>query len=347
MKKYGIVLVGCGTVAGYGHLPAIVKNKRLILKGVVDVIPEKAKKYAKEFNAESWSIDYRDYLKRKDINIVVVTTIPSTHAKIIIDSLKAEKHVLSEKPITSNIEDAYKILEAVKKTRKKLLVGYIQRNNRAYQAAQEIISKGEIGFPLIMRMQGAEYYEINGKCGIIKEGQWNRALRLLKDTSPLIDCGVHYVDMMRWVTDSEPVYVSGVGTRINTDVPKNNYDYGAILIKFKDGSTGIYEVGWGYTMIGFQIKEFIGPKGNLKIVYKTIKEGKETIMQVELFTINKGAKTISIKGSIKPFDLQTDKLIKYIEDDIDCVPGLIDAIKSLQIVLAGDKAIKTGKIQYL
>lgn len=336
-KRYGVVLVGCGTVAGYGHLPAIKRNRQARLVAVVDTVSEKAKSYASKFGAENWAIDYKEFLKRKDVDIVVITTPPSSHTQIAIDSFNAGKHVLCEKPITRNLEEAKQVLETVRRTGKKLVVGYILRHNKAYQKAKELIDKGYIGFPLVMRLMGGEHYE--------KKWQWERALRILKDTSPLIDCGCHYVDLMRWFTKSEAINISGIKQRLHPDVPEDNYDYGIITVQMKDGSVGTYEVGWGYNMPAFSIKQIIGPMGKIDILYNVTKEGKEEAW-LEYYSYPKKIKRYP-KVPIKQMGVQFQALLDCIENDTDPLPDLENAVKSLEIILAAHRAVMSEKVVHL
>ncbi|MFH1007688.1 MAG: Gfo/Idh/MocA family oxidoreductase [Candidatus Latescibacterota bacterium] len=335
MPDFGVVLVGCGTVAGYGHLPAIESHPNTRLVGVADVDPDRAQRACTEYGAEDWSTDYRDFLGRGDVEVVVITTPPDSHARIAIDALHAGKNVLCEKPFARSLSDAREIIRTVRQTGRKLTVGYVLRHNAAYRKAAEMIRDGAVGSPLVMRLLGSE--------GYTQVPKWNRALGLLKNTSPVVDCGCHYADVMRWFTGAEATSVCGVGGRLNPEVPAAAYDYGSIQVQFDDGSVGTYEVAWGYTFRNFSEKEFIGPEGRLRIEHISVEEGKEDIQQLETYVPGEGLRTIPVEGSIKPMAHQLSSLIDHITDDLDPLPALADAVKSLEIVLAGHEAILTGK----
>ena len=335
MSDFGVVVVGCGTVAGYGHLPAIKHHPGARLVGVADVDPHRAQRANREFEAGAWSTNYQDFLRRDDVDVVVIATPPASHARIALDSLRAGKHVLCEKPIARSLYDAREMIRTAEETGGKLSVGYILRHNAAYRKAAALIQDGAVGSPLVMRLLGAE--------GYTEAAQWERALGLLKNTSPLVDCGCHYVDVMRWFTGAEATSVCGVGTRLNPEVPGEGYDYGSIQVQFDDGSVGTYEVGWGYPFRTFSEKEFIGPKGRLRIVYTSVEEGAERIQQLECYAPAEGLRTIPVEGATKPMAQQLTSLIQHVTDDLDPLPALEDAVKSLEIVLAGHEAIRTGK----
>ena len=123
MSDFGVVVVGCGTVAGYGHLPAIKHHPGARLVGVADVDPHRAQRANRDFEAEVWSTDYQDFLRRDDVDVVVIATPPASHARIALDSLRAGKHVLCEKPIARSLYDAREMIRTAEETGGKLSVG--------------------------------------------------------------------------------------------------------------------------------------------------------------------------------------------------------------------------------
>lgn len=73
---------------------------------------------------------------------------------------------------------------------------------------------------------------------------------------------------MRWFTGAEIESVSGIGLRTDDEVPEDKYNYGMMTVKLSDGSVGYYEAGWANTMSSDNLKEFVGPKGRIKLVYR-------------------------------------------------------------------------------
>ena len=92
----------------------------------------------------------------------------------------------------------------------------------------------------------------------------------MKSLSPIVDCGVHYIDVMCQMVRSKPVQVSAIGAKLTNEIPSDNYNYGQLQIRFEDGSVGWYEAGWGPMMseTAFFVKDVIGPKGSVSIVAK-------------------------------------------------------------------------------
>ena len=92
----------------------------------------------------------------------------------------------------------------------------------------------------------------------------------MQTTSPIVDCGVHYVDVMCQITDAKPVEVRGMGVRLSQEIDPDMYNYGHLQVLFDDGSVGWYEAGWGPMMseTAFFVKDVISPNGCVSIVMK-------------------------------------------------------------------------------
>ena len=163
------------------------------------------------------------------------------------------RHVLCEKPIACNPEDGMEFVRTVKKNPQcKVLVGHILRYNNTYIRVKEMIGEGVIGKPVVMRMTQNHN----------TLGNWEKYRRLIEETSPIIDCGVHYVDVMRWFTGEEVVNVDGTGAVTEKDLSEGRYNYGIINVTLSGGSVGFYEAGWGNSLETNNEKEFIGPAGS-------------------------------------------------------------------------------------
>jgi len=173
---------------------------------------------------------------------------------------------------------------------------------------------------------------------------WNRLLLL--DTSPVIDCGSHYVDIMRWVTGEEADSVSGAGVRLDPWVPADNYNYGNLCVRFDGGSVGLYEVAWARTTREFWEKEFIGPEGRIRLVFAGERaEHREEGDLIEVYHRDGRYEIINVTCPWLAFDEEFGKLVELIEEDGDPVPGLLEAARSLEIVLAGHEAIMKGEVR--
>ena len=126
MVKIGII--GCGGIANGKHMPALKKLKDVEMVAFCDIIEERAQKAAKEYGVPGAKVftDYKELLKL-DLDVVHVLTPNKQHSFITVDALEAGKHVMCEKPMAINTVEAQKMLDAAKRTGKKLTIGYQSR----------------------------------------------------------------------------------------------------------------------------------------------------------------------------------------------------------------------------
>lgn len=333
-KIYNVVLIGCGHM-GAAHLEDIYYRENINVVGVVDLVEEKAKLFCRKYGAKSYSKDYMDYLKNDEVDIVIVTTYPSSHLQILKDCIAHGKHVLCEKPITKTLEEGEEFVKLVKASKSKVLIGHILRHNDAYKKIAEMIQADAIGHPIVMRMIQNHHTM-----------DWEKYLNLIKDTSPLIDCGVHYVDVMRWVTGAEVTQVSGICQRTEPDVPEDKYNYGLMTLKFSDGSVAYYEAGWSNTIAAANIKEFVGPKGRIILKHRKDRNAhQEEGDLIEYYRYpDKVYDIININCKRKPTWAQLCHLIDMIEKDVEAEPSIDDVFKAFYITNKADETIKNSTI---
>jgi predicted dehydrogenase len=187
----------------------------------------------------------------------------------------------------------------------------------------------------------------------------------MKSLSPIVDCAVHYIDVMCQMVRSRPVQVHAIGARLTDDIPEWNYNYGQLQIRFEDGSVGWYEAGWGPMMseTAFFVKDVVGPKGSVSIV------AKEAASTGHSDSIDSHTKTESIRVHHSEIDgdnrfVKSDEWIdmhdepdhqglcdreqafflKAIREDIDLTDHVQDAVDSLRIAFACDESVRTGQV---
>jgi predicted dehydrogenase len=195
--------------------------------------------------------------------------------------------------------------------------------------------------------------------------QWETHRRLLDSLSPIVDCGVHYVDVWCQITSAAPTAVHAVGARLTGDLREGMYNYGHLHVTFEDGSVGWYEAGWGPMMseTAFFVKDVIGPNGSVSIV---LAPGTESVRSDD---INAHTQTnqlllhhaaLAADGSFARADERHSTadepthddlcereqrfLLKAIDEDLDLTAHMHDAVRSLRIVLGADRAVRTGRV---
>src|SRR5687768_2237501 len=290
--------------------------------------------------------NYEQALAELKPDVVSINTLPDTHADYAIKAMQAGAHVFVEKPLAETVASAERVVETARRTGKKLVVGYILRQHPSWNKFIEIAR--QLGTPLVFRMNLNQ--QSNGET-------WAWHKRLMDSFPPIVDCGVHYVDVMCQMTKAKPLRVQAMGARLTDEVPV--YNYGMLQVAFDDGSVGWYEAGWGPMMseTAFFVKDVIGPKGSVSIVMA------EPAGSVKSDDINAHTKTNQIlwhhADMSKPDERidMTDEpdhdglcereqryLLKAIEENIDLTDHMNDGVKSLKIVVAADRSIHEGQV---
>lgn len=135
------------------------------------------------------------------------------------------------------VEDSQRVVDAANKANRKLVVGYILRHHPSWEKFVEL-AQG-LGKPLVMRMN------LNQQSS---GSEWGVHKQLMQSMSPIVDCGVHYVDIMCLMSGAKPVKVNAMGVRLTDEIAPDMYNYGQLQVYFDDGSVGWYEAGWGPMM---------------------------------------------------------------------------------------------------
>lgn len=252
MAKIRAGFIGCGGIANGKHLPA-QKNVGLCdMVAFCDLILERAEKAAKTYGTPDAKVytDYKELLKDESIDVVFVLTPNRTHSIITVDALEAGKHVMCEKPMAINAEEAKKMVDAAKRTGKKLTIGYQnrQRNDSLY-LKQECVNGtlGEIyyGRAIALRRRAVPTWGV-----FMNEYE--------QGGGPLIDIGTHALDLTLWCMDNyKPAYCVGttyhkLGEKFPTGNAWGDWKSGDLTVEdsafgfivMENGATIILESSW-------------------------------------------------------------------------------------------------------
>ena len=346
-----VLVVGCGNM-GKSHAKAYHSMEGFEIVGLVSR-GEKSRQDLIEILGHDYPqfSDYAEALEQTKPDAVSINTYPDTHAEYTKKAFDAGAHVFLEKPIAESVEEAQEIVAAAREANLKLVIGYILRVHPSWMKFIEV-AQG-LGKPLVMRMNLNQ--QSSGK-------NWETHKCLMNSMSPIVDCGVHYVDVMCQMTRSKPVRVSAIGARLSEELNEGMYNYGQLQVSFEDGSVGWYEAGWGPMMseVAFFVKDVVGPRGCVNIA--GMKEGEET----DDVDAHSKAESIKLHHSeldengefSKPDEIidcadepdhdglcyrEQEVFLNAITDDVDLSDHMDDAVNSLRIVLAADEAFKTGK----
>lgn len=332
MKKYGVMLIGCGHI-GAEHLDDIYYRPEFTIEAVVDHNPLRAEKYAQRYGAKAWGQDYVPFLNNDAIDIVIIATYAESHLSILEQCVAAGKHVLCEKPIAITMEEGVRFCQVVKNAKTKVLVAHVLRHNASYRAIAEMIHRGEIGNLRLMRMV-QNHHAMN----------WPRYKKLLENCPPIVDCGVHYLDVMQWFSGSKIVQVSGISTRLDGDAPRDNY--GMIHARMANGCVAYYESGWGQNLSAQNIKEFVGDKGRITLTlqYNRAADQEEGDL-ITLYRADSGEyRTINLLCKYKDMYGQMRTLVDMIEHNAPADPGIDDVFSAFLAAKTAEQAISQGTV---
>lgn len=207
-QKIRIGIIGCGSAAFSKHLPAINKVPEIEVAALCDLHRDKAETAARIYGGGKADVytDYKKMLEDKTIDAVHVCTQNIYHCPITIDALEAGKHVLCEKPMATTSEDALKMIEASKRTGKKLTVGYQTRMSNEVLYLKSESEKGTFGDIYYARAIALRRRAVPTWGNFIeKEYQGG---------GPLIDIGSHSLDLTLWIMNNyKPKYCLGTSYR--------------------------------------------------------------------------------------------------------------------------------------
>ncbi len=295
--------------------------------------------------------DYGEALATLKPDVVSICTWADSHADYAVQAMEAGAHVFVEKPLAESVAEAERVVAAARRSGRKLVVGYILRHHPSWMKFIELART--LGAPYVFRMNLNQ--QSSGE-------QWATHKRLLQSLSPIVDCGVHYVDVWCQITRAAPVSVHAVGARLTEDMPANMYNYGHFEVTFADGSVGWYEAGWGPMMseTAFFVKDVIGPKGSVSIVMAEGAGSSDMETHTKTNQILYHPADLAADGSLARADERITTadepghddlcereqrfLMRAIDEDIDLGDHMDDAVKSLRIVLAADRSVRTGEV---
>jgi len=289
-------------------------------------------------------------LAKTKLDLIFINTLTDYHADYAIRSMESGAHVFVEKPLAATVEEAGRVVAAAKRLKRKLVIGYILRHHPSW--IEFIRIAREMGGPYVMRMNLNQQSHAE---------QWATHKRLMQSTSPIVDCGVHYVDVMCQICDAKPKQVRGMGVRLTNEVKPDMYNYGHLQVLFDDGSVGWYEAAWGpmISETAFFVKDVMTPKGCVSIVVKEGAKSSDMETHVKTSTIRTHSAQLDQNGQyVRPdrdtsmadepghqalCDREQAYVLKAIREDIDLTQHMADGVNSLKIVLAADRSVREGR----
>ncbi len=244
-------IIGAGRI-GKVHATSIttgIPNARI--KTIADpFMNPKTAAWAKSIGIKNVTKDYKDILKDKEIDAVLICSSTDTHSKISLEAIKAGKHIFCEKPIDHDVAKIKKVMEALKGSKIKYQVGFNRRFDHNFEAVANAVKEGKIGNPQIIKITSRdpeppspEYVKVSG--------------------GMFLDMTIHDFDMVRYLSGSEvtEVYVQAANLVDPAIGKAGDVDTAIITLKLKNGAIAVIDncrkAVYGYD----QRAEVFGSKG--------------------------------------------------------------------------------------
>lgn len=333
-----VLVVGLGNM-GLSHALAYHNNPAFQIVGLVN---RSTPKLPAQLQAYPVTADYAEALARLKPDLVCVATYSDSHADYACAAMDAGADVFVEKPLATTVADARRVQAKALETGRRVVVGYILRHHPSW--IRLIAEARALGGPYVFRLNLNQ--QSSGPT-------WDVHKALMQTTSPIVDCGVHYVDVMCQITDAKPVEVRGMGLRLSHEIAPDMYNYGHFQVIFDDGSLGWYEAGWGPMMsdTAFFIKDVISPNGavSIRMPDNARSDDIDTHTKTSLLrvhTVATGDTDISMAdepGHQQLCDREQAFVGRAITEKLDLTRHMQDAVQSLAICLAADESVRSGQ----
>ena len=332
MLKVGII--GCGSIAKQRHGYEYFHNSDVEIKGFYDLIPERAQALVDLYGGKVYAgVD--ELLADPEIDAVSVCMANAFHAEVSIKALKADKHVLCEKPMAVSLEECEAMVAAAKESGKRLMIGHNQRLAPAHKKAKEILSSGALGrvitFQSTLGHKGPEMWSMD------KSANTWFFKKASASFGSMADLGIHKIDLMRYLIGSEitSVYSSMkvLDKKFPDGTPIEVDDNSVEVLTFANGALGTVTTSWTHygeecnaTTLFCEkgiMKLYADPQYSLKIVNA---DGTQVLYALDRLQTNDDAQQAS-SGVI-------DEFVAAVEEGRPSILDAEDIVRSMRAVFA-------------
>jgi predicted dehydrogenase len=350
MAMIGVAIIGTGQIALANHMPGFSLCPDTKVVALCDTNPAVLEAASRQTGIAATYTDYRELLKRDDVNAVVIATPNVFHAPITLAAVAAGKHVLCEKPIAMNLPEAMQMVRAADQANVRHMTAFTYRFVPAMRYMHHLVHRGDIGRPYHFRAQRFQDWDERNL-------GW-RQVKKLAGTGELGDMLSHRIDYGQILVGRVERLVAELRQLIETrgGAPSDLDDWVAILANYESGVTGVLEstklaVGRGEGHYGQDVAEINGSEGS--IVYSTqqpleLRIGKtgardvETVPVPRELLVHPGSPRDPQKGDpLATFRYDQDfEFIDAIRNRRPCRPSLLDGARVQAVI---DAAVASSK----
>jgi predicted dehydrogenase len=248
--RLGVGVLGAHAWADKAHLPGYAAHDRVELVAICDVVEERARAMAERYGVANVFSDPAELINHPGVDLIDVCTPTDTHLPLSLQAIQAGKHVLCEKPLARNAEDAFRAAAAADARGVRTKLGFTFRYSPAIRMLQRLIADGELGelFHVHGFEQNSQFLDPSYPLRQVPEGA--DTSRLIP--SSIVGYGSHLVDLMRWtagefgaVVGSMHNYVQERMVRGYQGMVRMPVDDGTVaLVEFTSGAQGVLQTSY-------------------------------------------------------------------------------------------------------
>jgi predicted dehydrogenase len=234
MEKTKIAVIGLGSIAQLVHLPILSKLSNVEITAIADINKNRLKTVGEKFSNANQFTDYQKMLAENEFEAAVIATPTNTHSEIAIECLKSKRHILIEKPIARNLEEAKEINSVARKNKKQVMIGMNLRFRPDAMLMKSLVSSGELGDIFYIR------------CGWLRKQSSDQKWFLNKSQSGggvIIDLGILILDLALWIMNDHQM--KSVTVQKFSHNTKNVEDSAVGMVRFDNDQIISFEVSWG------------------------------------------------------------------------------------------------------
>lgn len=346
MSKIKIGIIGTGSISNL-HMAGYTRLDNVEVVAACDLNGKRAEEFAEKYGIKHVFTHYDEMLKMKELDAVSVCTWNNGHAPASIAALKAGKHVLCEKPLAMNVGEALEMESAAKESGKILMVGFVRRFGQNTKILSDFINRGYLG----------DIYYVKTKCirRCGNPGGWFSDKKR-SGGGPLIDLGVHMIDLSRYLM-GKPKAISVTGATFNnigfrsnikafdryTPADKDDHcdveDMAVAMIRFDNGAVLNVETSFSQHIKDDELTlELYGTKAGAMMEPKL-----ELYSEMEDYLVDITPRYSAVSDSFtENFKNETAHFIDCIVNGTECVNPVEDGVELMRILDAIYKSAASG-----
>lgn len=329
-RKVKVGILGAGRI-GKLHAENIARFMPDVeIKCIADpMLNEEMKAWAKTINVDNITADPAKVFEDPEIEGVLILSSTDTHARFIIESAKAGKHIFCEKPIDHDLDEINRALSAVEEAGVKLQMGFVRRFDHNHKKVRDVVQSGKIGNPHVIKISSRdpepppmEYVKVSG--GLF------------------FDMMIHDFDMARYLAGSEVVEVfTNAAVLVDEEIGKaGDVDTAIVTMKFANGAIGVIDNSrashYGYD----QRVEVHGSKG-------CVQDYNDNVTTATVFTregvFSDQPKWFFLERYNDAFAAEVVAFIEAIVNDTEPLVGGNDGLQPVLIAEAANISLKEGR----